>query len=855
MADVAMESTGSSLNTQFESEVFKFGGTSVGSADAIRRAMAIVAETSVPVVVVVSAMAGITDMLHAAVKHAANGEMAEAEVVADSFFQRHEDLIHALITNERNKQAALVELKKSVEELRSICKSLAVLRELTTRTIDVAVARGERMSALIFSHAFAERGQAGELVDATEILFVSNRFSTLVPQVEKCRSAMAEKVITPLAQRKIVVVPGYIATGPEGELMTLGRGGSDFSATLIAGLLRARHVTLYKEVDGFLTADPRFVAEARVVPELNYREATELAYYGAKVLHPRSIIPLLEDEIPLTIKNSKSPEFAGTRVTSAAPAGDFPVKAMTAMSAQAMVTVAGNGMLGVPGIAGKTFNTLAAHGISVSVITQASSESSICFVVPAEQASTAQRVLNESFEFERSARLVDDVRSVANIAVLAVVGLGMKGTPGIASRVFTALSRKRINILAIAQGSSELNISLVISDADVKAALNELHAEFRLEKLRPLPERVEKHIDLVMLGCGQIGRTFLKQVMGQKAYLASQLGMSAGCLAVVDRSAALIRVEGFSDTDLNALLRDKEAGLKFLNPKGESVIQTLRRGLFTHAIAKGVVVDVTADDTWATLMEFIEQGYHVVLANKKPLTVGMQQYRQMLSLAAAKGVTVRHEATVGAGLPVLDTIAKLQSAGDVIESVLGCLSGTLGYISTQLTAGVRFSTAVGEARRLGYTEPHPADDLSGLDVARKALILARTIGRDAELSDVAISPLYKSDLYDQNPDVFVNRLRAMDDEIADMVEEGRKNSSVPRFVARIEKDRLSVGLEMVAHSSPLGGLRGTDNQIVFRTRRYSSNPLVVTGPGAGAEVTAAGVLNDVVSIAVSHFGR
>ncbi len=827
----------------------------MGSAAAIERAISIVRQTSGPLVVVVSAMAGVTDVLHAAVRTAAAGLSHESEQAIQAFHQKYENVIQTLLKSEQAKAEALKQLNSCTEELRAICSSLMVLRELTARSIDVAVARGERMSALIFSQAMVERDLSAELIDATEILFVNRRFSALVPHEEKCLAAMQKSLMPALLAEKVVVVPGYIASGPEGELLTLGRGGSDYSATLLAGLLKAREVVLYKEVDGFLTADPRFVPDARVVPELNYREATELAYYGAKVLHPRSIIPLLADEIPLTIKNSLSPEFAGTRVTSMTTGLEFPVKAMTAMASQAMLTVAGNGMLGVPGIAGKTFATLATHGISVSVITQASSESSICFVVPSDQAANAQRVLNEAFEYERSAKLIDDVKIDAGIAVLAVVGLGMKGTPGIASRVFSALSRKKINILAIAQGSSELNISMVILDTEIKAALNELHAEFRLEKLRPLPERIEKHIDIAMLGCGQIGRTFLRQVMSQKSYLNANLGVSAKCLALVDSSSAKINTSGFTDNVLQDILRDKDAGLSLVKNSSEPSLQTLRRGLFTHALAKGVVVDVTADDTWSTLMEFIEQGFHVVLANKKPLTVPMNQYRQMYALAAAKGVWIRHEATVGAGLPVLDTIAKLQSAGDTIESMLGCLSGTLGYISTQISAGVHFSTAVGEARQLGYTEPHPAEDLSGRDVARKALILARTIGRDVDLEDIQITPLFRQELFHENPTVFVNNLREMDDEMAAMVSEGRRHGTLPRFVARIEKDRITVGLEMVADNSPLGGLRGTDNQIVFRSQRYAAHPLVVTGPGAGAEVTAAGVLNDVVSIAVSHFGR
>ncbi|MEY4064376.1 MAG: hypothetical protein RIR26_584, partial [Pseudomonadota bacterium] len=503
-------------------------------------------------------------------------------------------------------------------------------------------------------------------------------------------------------------------------------------------------------------------------------------------------------------------------------------------------------------------------GISVSVITQASSESSICFVVPQDQSLLAQRCLNEAFEFERNARLIDEVRMVANIAVLAVVGLGMKGTPGIAARVFSALSRKKINIVAIAQGSSELNISMVLNEADVRAALQELHADFRLEKLRPLPERVEKHVDLVVLGSGQIGRTFVKQMVNQKDFLRQTLGMSASCIAIADRSGPRLNLKGFSSEELMDIVERKARGEKLVSsaqigtggtiPSTTPIQVSIRRELFTHAVSKGVVVDVTGDDTFELLMEFIEQKYHVVLANKRPLTVPFEKYTHMLERTRAQNVALRYEATVGAGLPVLDTIAKLQSSGDHVETVLGCLSGTLGYISTQLGAGVPFSKAVREAKQLGYTEPHPADDLSGLDVARKALILARSIGRKINLEQVETTALYPAHLFSSDPEVFMNALGQLDEEMEALVQKGARERLVPRYVARIEKEQIRVGLEMVAESSPLGRLQGTDNQIVIRTRRYDANPLIVTGPGAGAEVTAAGVVNDLVAIAVAHFG-
>lgn len=852
------------MTRQERREVFKFGGTSVGSPAAIQRATNIVKQCQAQVVVVVSAMGGITDLLLQAAKHAVAGQRNEIDFAVTEFIRRHREAVESLLGDSQHAAELRKAIDVSAAEFASICNSLLVLKELSPRILDVSVARGERLSAMIFQTYLQAAGIDSQWIDATEVIFVEKRFAHLIPDAEKCTQAIKAKVLPAFNSGRVVVIPGFIATGPEGELVTLGRGGSDYSATVVAEALCADAVTLFKEVDGFLTADPRFVKEARVVPELSYREATELAYYGAKVLHPRTIIPLLPRSIPLTIKNSLAPEFPGTKVTSDSQSHDFPVKALTAMLGQAMLTVTGNGMLGVPGIAGKTFATLAHHGISVSVITQASSESSICFVVPMDQSQLAQRCLNEAFEFERTARWIDEVRIVPNIAVLAVVGLGMKGTPGIAARVFSALSRKKINIVAIAQGSSELNISMVLNETEVQSALQELHADFRLEKLRPLPERIEKHVDVVVLGSGQIGRTFVKQVVGQKVFLSQTLGMSTSCIAISDRSGPLFNLKGFSSEELMGIVERKARGEKLVtsiernsssaNSLFASLQTAFRRELFTHAVSKGVVVDVTGDDTFELLMEFIEQGYHVVLANKRPLTVPFEKYAHMRERTASRNVALRYEATVGAGLPVLDTIAKLHASGDHVETVLGCLSGTLGYISTQLGSGVPFSKAVREAKQLGYTEPHPADDLSGLDVARKALILARSIGRKVDLEQVETVPLFPAHLFHQDPETFMNSLGQLDEAMEALVQSGARDRLVPRYVARIEKEQIRVGLEMVAESSPLGRLQGTDNQIVIRTRRYDANPLIVTGPGAGAEVTAAGVVNDLVAIATAHFG-
>jgi aspartokinase/homoserine dehydrogenase 1 len=833
-------------------EVYKFGGVAVGSADAIRVAMGHVRDAKSRVVAVVSAMNAITDLLLGCARSALEGDREASRRAATEFERRHSALVEELV-NKRVATRLLKMVGEATTEMLSIAESISVLRELTPRAQDAMVSRGERVLARIFATAIG-----AEYVDATDVIIAERRSGTLWPNFVKCERAAKKHIIPLLDKGSVVIVPGYLGSGADGEVVTLGRGGSDFSAAILARSLAADSITLWKEVDGLMTADPRSVPSARVLPEIHYREAAELAFYGAKVLHPRTMIPLADRGIPLYVRNTFRDKHPGTRISADAQPGEYPVKALTAVHGQALISIEGSGMIGVPGVAARTFTALAAAGHSVSMISQASSESSICFVVPEPEADHAVAALEEAFALERKMKFVDRIRAEKDLALIAVVGLGMRGRPGIAARTFSALSAERVNVHAIAQGSSELNITAAIAEEDVTRALLALHAEYQLDKIRPLADTSGRESKVTFLGFGQIGRALARQLSAQEKHLRNDLGIDIKVIAVADRSGIKVEEKGFAPKVLEALAERKASGGKLFDrrsPLSLAQLQTmLRDEVWLLPSHRPILVDLTSEETAPLIQEALEQGFHIVLANKKPLAVSQIEFDRMMQTAHDRGLSLRYEATAGAGLPVLDTLAKLQESGDRIETILGCFSGTLGFLMTALEDGQKFSDAVREAWKRGYTEPDPRDDLSGTDVARKALILARTLGRSLELSEIKLEPLFGPDVDAADPAKFVDNLRKLDDEWRKRVERARADKKVLRYVAKIGKT-ITVGVEAIDQNSPMGGLRGTDNQIVIYSKRYKTNPLVVTGPGAGAEVTAAGVLNDIVAITMQERRR
>jgi aspartokinase/homoserine dehydrogenase 1 len=821
-------------------EVWKFGGASLADAAAVRNAVSLVRAHRGPLVVVVSALAGVTDLLLEGARRSAAGEPAAGSAAAATFLRRHRDLAHALVPVGAARRRLLASADAQAREYREIAHAMAALADLSTRASDTLVARGERAASAVFAAALQAAGGRAERVDAASIVETDGRHGAAAPDLPRTR-ANARRLLLPLLRRGVTpVVPGFLGAGPDGTVTTLGRGGSDLTATLLARSLGAARVVLWKDVPGILTADPRAVPDARLLPQMHHREAAEVAYFGAKVLHPRALIPLDGSGVALHVRSFLHPERPGTEVSARQTLAAYPVKALATIRGQALVTVAGKGLMGVPGIAARTFEAIHAEGLSVSTIFQSSSESSIGFTLPEAESARAVAALQRAFRDEIHAGLVDGASARRGVAVVAVVGRGMAGTPGVAARVFAALASSRINVIAIAQGSSELNISFVVDEAQAAEAARRVHAAFQLAKIGgghpPVPRT-----DVVLLGFGRVGRAL--------ATMAAGTGDGRiRIVAALDRSGYVFDPRGVSRTRLQRLAEGKDGGalLSGLGGRAASAPEALR-WIAAHAVSSPVLVDVTAEETGDLLLAALGHGFDLVLANKKPLAGPEPAYRRLLETAASAGRRVRYEATVGAGLPVIDTFRKLVESGDRVLRVEGCVSGTLGFVLSSLEAGRAFSEAVREAVDRGYAEPDPREDLSGSDVLRKGLILARLLGY-AGAAPVAENLVPRALRRIPLPR-FLERLGTLDDAWRERVAAEAARGCVLRYVVVATARGVSAGLRAVPRVSRFGSLRGTRNLLSFTTRRYRAEPLAVSGPGAGAEVTAAGILNDIQSLA------
>ena len=854
-------------------EVYKFGGASLGDAAAYKHAATIVKACTCPLAVVCSAPAGVTDALLAVAKAAHEGNKSEVDKANTQLAQKFHTIVKGALGDAAARKRLQTLVDASLDELTALATGLLVLRELTPRTSDLVVSRGERLSARVFEAVLKSAGVAAEYVEPTEIIVTHGPHGGAAPDLEASDKEIRKRLQPLLAKGVVAVVPGFLGAivdeaGLPVGTVTLGRGGSDLTATLLGRSLGASRVSLWKDVPGLLTADPRVVSDARVVPQLNIREAAELAYYGAKVLHPRALIPVTGKDIPVHVRPFGDPSSLGTEISARHTLDKYPVKALSAASGQALVSVAGRGLLGVPGVAARTFATLSDHGLSVSLISQSSSEQTICFTVPQSEAKAAQRCLQKAFAVEIASRYVDGIAVQAGMATVAVVGLGMAGQPGIAARVFGAMAGAGINIVAIAQGSSELNISFVVSEAQTADAQRAIHDTFQLSKIGGGSVRQTDHVDVVLLGFGQIGRTLATLIAKSGRTAKSSKGSTAGApgtkarkagqgadvsrlrvVGAVDRSGFVFNAEGLSPAQVTALSLLKQQGRSFAQaPKGHKGSTADAVHYFAkHALSRPILVDVTANDTTSVLIAGIEAGMDVVLANKRPMSSKTSDHAALRAAVSRGGRQLRFEATVGAGLPILDTYRKLAQSGDKVLRIEGCVSGTLGYLLTAVGQGRKFSEAVKEAMAKGYTEPDPRDDLSGADVGRKALILGRLLGFAGEPEDVAVESLVPDEAKSLSKEAFIAKLPAWDAGWTKRVDAAREQGAVLRYVAAVTAKKIIVGLRKVPRGTPFASLEGTDNQIAFTTTRYRS-PLVITGAGAGLEVTAGGVLNDLLDL-------
>lgn len=796
--------------------------------------------------VVLSAMAGATDALLDIARRAVAGDVAGALRESARLRARHVDVARAVLRGASQRGEVLREMEESFRELDTLVRGLDAVRELTPRTTDLIVARGERLSATLVAAALRAARVKGRYVDATKVIHTDDAFGAATPNLVATDRA-ARAVIRPLLARgEIAIVPGFLGVSSGGAVTTLGRGGSDLSATLLARALNARAVSLWKDVPGLLTSDPRLVPHTSVIAQLHPREAAELAYYGAKVLHPRALIPLTRRAMPIFVRPFANPESQGTEVSTRRMVQRFPVKALSMSADQAMITVAGNGMLGVPGIAARTFGTLQREGISVSLISQASSEHSICFSVPAAAAARARKGLSHEFRHEIANREIDSVTSRDDVATIAIVGLGIGDVPGTASRAFAALSSAGINVVALAQGSSELNLSVVVDAANGVAALRRIHAAFQLDRIGGGGATGGAHVDAILLGFGAIGQRVAAHIARN-----ARRSEAPRVVGIIDRSGYLFDAAGISAARLAKASAEKRAGRSIATLPGAhhgGAASSLAH-IGRHALSRPVCIDLTAEETTPLLMDAVKAGMDLVMANKRPLSGSRASVRALRELAEEHGARIRAETTVGAALPVLDTYAKLVEAGDRVRRIDSCPSGTLGFLFDELGRGKKFSAALRDAMARGYTEPDPRDDLSGMDVARKALILGRLLGYEGEMSDVKVESLVAPEAVRMPLKKFLASLEKFDDAWDARVAKAASRGGVLRYQATSSARKVHVGLVVAGPSSPMASLRGTDNQFVFVSDRYRDNPLVITGPGAGPDVTASGVLNDLLQIA------
>ncbi|MCO4745495.1 MAG: bifunctional aspartate kinase/homoserine dehydrogenase I [Proteobacteria bacterium] len=834
-------------------EVHKFGGTSVGSAERIANAARLSrdAASRCALVVVSSAMSGVTDALVGAARRAAAGQLEEATADFAAMRVRHRETAEALALPEE-REALQAELEGLLDGIEALLAAVVQLGDLPPRAEDRVLCTGEKLAIRLVAAAIRAQGGKAVAVDADTFLETDGNFGSASP-LDGVADRTTRAALRPLLEQgTIAVVTGFTGRAPDGATTTLGRGGSDLTATVLAAALDADEVTIWTDVDGVYSADPRMVSGARPIAHLNYREAAELSFYGAKVLHQRTMIPVVAQGIPVLTRSSLRPELPGTMVDGRFSPGSHPVKGISAVKDQALVSLEGKGMAGVPGIAARMFGALAERDISVTMISQSSSESSICIAVPSSQASAAESVLRRAFRRDLSAGLVEEVAVRPSVALVAAVGLGMAQHPRIAVRVFEAVADAEVNVLAIAQGSSELNITVAVESRDIAAAVGAIHGMFGLDR-KDTGSDVRERMDVLLVGCGNVGRRVIELVEERRAHALQRFGMDIRVVGLADSSGFLFAPSGLDD--VGAILAAKSSGTRVATLPG--AVATSDAVDFVNEAAnwrlvRPVLVDCTASpSTLPAFRAALASGMDVVTANKVPLAGSLEDYTALETAVREGGRLLRAEATVGAGLPIVDTLEMLLATGDALSSAEGCLSGTLGYVMSGLEAGQKLSEVVREAHANGYTEPDPVADLSGADVGRKATILARWTGL-APSAEVSLEGLVPADWEGLPLDELFARLETLDDAMEARVGALRERGEVLRYVAQVTADGIEVGPTAVSADSPVGRLQGTDNILVLQSERYASRPLVITGPGAGIDVTAMGVLGDLFRIAAER---
>lgn len=807
-------------------KVLKFGGTSVGTVDSLRNVKQIVESCSEPVIVVVSALGGITDRLIATARLAAEGDESYTDSLQE-IINRHHSVIEGIVPEQW--QAEITERTDALlEELSNIYKGVSLIRDLSSRSLDIIVSYGERLSSTIISKII----NGAELYDSRNFIKTLNQFGKHVLDNDT-----TQKLIHELFDNnpfKVALVPGFISSDAKGDVTNLGRGGSDYTAAILAAALNARVLEIWTDVDGFMTADPRIIPNSYVIEHMSFIEAMELCNFGAKVIYPPTIYPVFHKNIPILIKNTFNPEAPGTCISEQRPSAEGKdIKGISSINDTCLITVSGLCMVGIIGINARIFNALARNGVSVFMVSQASSENTTSFAVRNADAQRAVEALNTEFSAEIETGEMNAIRAEYNLATVAIVGENMRHASGVAGKLFNTLGRNGINVIACAQGASETNISFVIELKNQKKALNVIHDSFFLSDTQVL--------NLFVIGIGNIGRHLLRQLAHQQENLLRNKALELKVVGIANSKLAYFNRDGI-DTSLSDELL-KQHGVP-------SSPELIANEIETMNIFNSVAVDCTSSKDIAGIYQrLVDHNVNVVAANKLATSGSFDTYSKLKSTARKKDVKWLFETNVGAGLPVINTINNLVNSGDTILKIEAVVSGTLNYIFSTLSSTTTFSSAIAKARVLGYSEPDPRVDLSGTDVVRKLVILAREAGYEVSIDDVESTPLLPQELFSGTVEEFENAVPSLDGPMEQRRQEAAKAGRKLRFVAEFADGKASVGLKEVDASHPFYSLEDSNNCVLLTTERYRNFPMEIKGYGAGAEVTAAGVFADIISIA------
>jgi bifunctional aspartokinase / homoserine dehydrogenase 1 len=811
--------------------VHKFGGSSVADAACMARVAAILEEDSRPrVAAVLSACRGVTDALLGLVAAAERRDPAVPDSLR-ALRARHAVIAEALL-GASAAQARIQEIEADCAEIAGLLHTVGVIRSAPASLRDLVVGFGEIWSTRIFSSYLADRGRRPggvRWIDARDLIVVD--WGPLGPTVRWDESSANLARLNPRAEETLVVT-GFIARDGQGQQTTLGRNGSDFTGSIVGNLLDADEIHIWTDVDGVLSADPRLVPDATIIDALTYEEAMELAYFGAKVIHPQTMAPAVARGIPIWIRNTFAPATPGT-VIAARAQSTHQVKGIASIDGLALINVEGAGMIGVPGTAQRLFGALREHGISVVLISQASSEHSICFAVPETEAARAAGIVRETFKSELERGQIQNVSVTGGCSILSVVGDGMAGTPGVAAKAFSALASVGVNVRAIAQGSSERNISMVVDERHAERALGAVHAGFYLS-----PHTVS----IGLVGPGHVGAALLDQIALQIDRLARDFRLDLRVRGIVSSTRMTLQDSAIPLDRWREVVSDRG---------GPVDLEAFRSHIHTGRLPHAVIIDCSASDAVAACYpRWLEAGIHVVTPNKRANS-GDLSLSDAVRAARRLGRThYLYEATVGAGLPIIQTLRDLRETGDDIRRIEGILSGTLAYLFNVWDGSQPFSAIVADAKASGYTEPDPRDDLSGMDVARKLVILGREMGMPLELKDVELEGLVPGTMASGDTDAFMARLPELDGPMRQRLDRARDAGRVLRYVGSLDAASRTarVGLVELERTHPFANINLTDNIVRFVTGRYDRNPLVVQGPGAGPGVTAAGVFADLLRV-------